>query len=150
MQRFAHYITATYCNTLQHTASRCNMTGQRCKWHSRNHRTLELRHDPHTKSLQHAATHGNTLQHTTQQDKGAKGIRAIKDESLCVMRSVFSVTHAHSSECAQETRCNTLQHAQHTATRCNTPTHAHSSECAPKTRCTKLQHAQHTAVNCDF
>ena len=47
--------TATHCNTLQHTATHCNMQSL-----SRQRRALRI----HLYSLQHTATHGNTRQHT--------------------------------------------------------------------------------------
>jgi len=56
-------LTATHCNTLQHTATYCNTLQ-----HTATHVSTgvpRLLTATHCNTLQHTATHGNTLQHTT-------------------------------------------------------------------------------------
>ena len=78
--------TATHCNTLQHTATHCNT----------------LQHSAtHCNTLQHSATHCNTLQYT-------------------VTRCTMSCSESHTIYRLTATHCNTLQH---TATHCNTLHH---------------------------
>ena len=65
-------LTATHCDTLQHTATHCN-TLQHTATHRLTHPLLQhtathcntLQHTvTHCNTLQHTATHRNTLQHT--------------------------------------------------------------------------------------
>ena len=96
-------------------------------------------------SLQHTATHCNTLQHTGG---------AARDASC-------------RSTCWNPTQCNTATHCstlQHTATHCNTLQHTYGaardasyrSTCWNSTQCNTLQHTaahcstlQHTATHCN-
>ena len=93
--------TAKHCNTLQHTATHCNV-----------HLTQGLFTPLQIVkvSLQHTATHCNTLQHTATH---------------------YNTLHLHCNALQRiATHCNTLQHTasrcthcnalQHTATHCNT------------------------------
>jgi len=98
----ATQYTATYCNTLQHTAIPCMLLFARtCK--------TECDTATHCNTLQHTATHCNTLQYTaiyrnTPQYTACFSLRAL---------ARLSVTLQHTA-----THCNTLQY---TAIHCNTP-----------------------------
>jgi len=97
----ALHRTASYCNTLQHTA-----TGN-------THCNILQRIATHCNTLQHIATHCNALQHTA---------------TKCITETL-EATPPSNSQARQAlqhtaTHCNTLQH---TATHCNTlqPTATH-------------------------
>ena len=97
-------ITATQCNTLQHTATQCN-TPQHCN------------------TLYHIETHCNTLQHTVihLSISGQSVLVCVPHTSalarICCCNTLQHTT-AHSSTLQHTaTHCNT---PQHTATRCNT------------------------------
>ena len=101
--------SATFCNTLQHTATHCNilhMHWTESVWYNM------LYTATHCNTLQHTATHCNTLQLT-----------ATHCNTLYTHWSEFVCYNAQSTA----THCNTLQHTkthyntlQHTATHCNT------------------------------
>jgi len=98
-----YQVTATHCNTVQHSATHCNMWAIVCEIHlcglSGDCNTLQHT-ATHCNTPQHTATHCNTLQHTA--------------------------THCNALQ-HTATHCNTLQH---TATHCNTLQHTATHMCA--------------------
>jgi len=95
------HSTATYCNTLQHTATHCNT---HCSSHNSARRCLYIA--THCNALQHTATHCNILQQHT-----AIGVTCGS--------VVYTLRHT-------ATHCNTQQH---TATHCNTLRHTATAHC---------------------
>ena len=84
-----YIVTATHCNTLQHTATHCN-------------------------TLQHTATHCNTLQHTATH-RGKKGQFHL-DAFFCIPFQYMIYSHCNTLQ-HTATHCNTLQHtATHCST----------------------------------
>ena len=63
IRRLSLKVTATQCNTLQHTATCCNMLHYTLQ-HTATQCNILWRTATHCNTLQHTATHCNTLQHT--------------------------------------------------------------------------------------
>jgi len=97
-------ITATHCNTLQHTGTHGNTrhtaTHGNTRQHTATHCNTRQHTTTHCNTQQHTATHGNTLQHT-----------ATPCNMLLHFRRLTLVSLQHNTS-----HCNTLQH---TATHCN-------------------------------
>ena len=107
------YVTATHCNTLQHTATHCN-AGGKTHWHTLP-RTLQYTlscratSSACSMSLQHTKTRCNALQNTLQH--AATHIATYIATYIGPQGSLVSMQYVTA------TRCNTLQHAAtHTAT----------------------------------
>jgi len=158
-------VTATHCNTLQHTATHCNTLQHKCWWiviYSRCN--IPLQHTAtHCNTLQHIATHWllwmcacslacisfaatlcNISQHT------ATHCNTLTLLNVCVQSRMHSICFNTLQHTA--TWCNTLQHTathcntlQHTVTHCNTLQHTDFCECVRA-----VSHAfyllQHTAT----
>jgi len=108
-------FTCAHCNTPQHTATHCNTLTQHTATHSRTsieslvftcaHCNTPQHTATHCNTLQHTATHRNTLQHTATHSRTSI-------ESL-----VFTCAHCNTLQ-RTATHCNTL--TQHTATHSRT------------------------------
>jgi len=119
--------SATYCNTLQHTATHCNTLQQQ--------NAASLGSATHTSeswlcnTLQHTATHYTILRHEDLQheDSASLGTKLLGATTHCNTLQ-HAATHCTKQDSASlgsqllgtTTHCNTLQH---TATRCNTLQH---------------------------
>jgi len=130
-------ITATHCNTLQHTAKHCNILQQTTTHCSTlQHTATHCNTLHHTAPHYNTATHCNTLQHTTTLQHTSTRICTVFSCHLLLMKppatscNTCKTQHIWKQACnAQETRqhvpcsgahCNKLQH---TATHCNTLQH---------------------------
>ena len=134
-----HVTNATPCNTLQHTATHCNIRVREYRSAAvmesfTCHESNKLQQAAsRCNTLQHTATHYTTLQHTATH---CNTLQPTKSHDL-VSSNDHTRTHI-----AQHTasHCNTLQH---TATHCNTLQHtaAHCSA-LQLTHCNTLQHTE--------
>jgi len=102
---------------------------------------MQIHTAPHCNTPQHAATYGNTLQHTDPHTYSQTATRCSTLQHTATHGNTRQHTHTHTLRHAS-IRCNMLQH---TATHCNT---------YKLTRCNTLQHAvthgntrQHTATH---
>ena len=125
----------------------CIQLGKHC--HDEPHGAL-----PRYNTLQHSATHCNTLQHTTAWVTR----RIIRLQHAATHGNILQHTAAHCSTLQHTAaHCNTLQHAaahcnrlQHTATHYNTTRHQAAAHCNTQqhtaAHCTTLHH---TATHCN-
>jgi len=103
-----HITSATYCNILEHTATRCNTgSGAHASIYNQCVDTLHL---------QHAAPHFHTLQHAATQEAEHMPLFTIDVLTHYICNALHhTATHFHT--------------LQHTATRCNTRQHRKRSTC---------------------
>jgi len=144
-----HCTIATYCNTLQLTATHFNLLqhmiatvveeiNMLCRHCALQHTATLLQITAtHCNTLQHTATHCNTLQHTATHSNtlqhSCKSLQLTYDSlrlaatnvyqcgggDLCAASSLHVATHCSTLQLTA-THCNTLQR---TATHCNTLQH---------------------------
>ena len=130
-------LTATHCNTMQHTATHCN---------TRNTLQLTVTHATHCNTLQHTASH---VAHRNPLQYIAILLRQVKD-----VPHTTHVQHQHTA-----TRCNTAAASkrrtvcpsyilQHTATHCYTLPHTAKHCNALLHTATYCNTLQHLATSC--
>ena len=135
--RCIHRHTATCCNTLHNSATRCNALQ-----HTENHSTqcvinriagvypcTRQRTATHCNILQHTATHCNTAPHVATHSPNRRYIR--RHTATYCNTLQHNATHCNTLQ-QNATHCNTLQH---TATHCNTLQHTAS----PSTQCIRTR-----------
>jgi len=153
-------LTATHCNTLQHTATRHTTTHNNTLQHTKAIEWVEF-YVP--LSLQHTATHCNTLNTThdnTQQTQQHTATHK-SDRVSRILCDILTATHyntlQHTATHCNTTHGNTQQHTraiewveltvklslQHIATHCNT-THSNTQQHTA----THSNTLQHTATHC--
>ena len=139
-------LSATHCSTIQHTATPCNMLYNTASLQHVLFATqcyiliisLNLYHHSAllttcSNTLQHNATHCNTLQHMLSATQCYIFVISLNLYYHSALLTTCSNTLQHNA-----IRCNTLQH---TATHCHTPPHT-------ATQCNSLQHSTSYCNTC--